>query len=92
VRGISLNYVIAELWAAKQHTVTIGTRSHACIETENHATSFFIVNMASCMDGGCAPSDDLTQHGSHTPANIKPSSIGLQHTSLMLDTHVISNI
>lgn len=53
MRGISLNYVIAELRAAKQHTVTIGIRSHAYTETENHATFFFIVNMTSCMDGGC---------------------------------------
>ena len=35
--------------------------------------------------------DDITQHGGHTLANklTKTSNLGLQCTSLILDTHVI---
>ena len=35
--------------AAKRSTITIGTEPQACIEIENHATLFFLVNIARSM-------------------------------------------
>ena len=41
--------------------------------------------------GWRTPNDDVAQHGSHTTANTKSCSLGLQHTSLILDIHVMVN-
>ena len=46
---VNLNTLAAQM-AAKWSTITTGTQPHACIEIENHAILFFMVNMASGMD------------------------------------------
>lgn len=60
---------------AKWSYRTKGIEPHACIEIENYATLFFMVNMASSMVHRCVcpmmKKTNVTQHGSHTPANTK---------------------
>ena len=67
----------------------IETEPHVCIEIGTHATFFFMVKMASSIDHGRRAlndddDDDVAQHGGH-PANTKSCSLGLQHTSLILN-------
>ena len=71
-------------------TIT-GVEPHTVIEIENHATLFFMVNMASGIyDGQVLPTtmknDDDVQNGSHTPSD---RSTDIQCTSLILPVHAI---
>ena len=72
-------------------------KNTVCIHTHRKPCNFFFMdNMASSMDHGlvCPMKNndgDVAQHGSHTPANTKSCSLGLQHTVLILDTHIMVN-
>ena len=63
----------------------------------NLCNSFLVAKIASGMDHGrvsptttTTTTNDVAQHGGH-PANTKSCSLGLQHISLILDIHVMSN-
>jgi len=102
-----LVYYLLSQWQSsngpKGHQVehhNIGTEPHACIgRNRKPGNSFFIFNIASSMDHRCMHSrtettnDNVTQHGGHTAAcrSTKSCSLGLQHTSLILDMHVMFN-
>ena len=57
--------------------LTIRTEPQACIEIENQATLFFMVNMASSMVHATNDNNNVAQHGGHTLANTKSYSLGL---------------
>ena len=78
-------------------TMTIERELHACIEIQSHATlfSYTVVNMAEQHELQVHESNkekkNVAQQGSHTPANTKSCSLGLQRTSLILNKQVIVN-
>ena len=71
---------------AKWSYRTKGIEPHACIEIENYATLFFMVNMASSMVHRCV-CPMMKKQMSHNMAAILQliPSLGLQRTSLILD-------
>jgi len=79
---------------AKRSAITIVTEPHACIEIENYATLFSWSTWLAVWIVGASTQPqkkNVAQHGSHTPPNTKSCSLGLQHTSLILDKHVMVN-
>lgn len=52
LRGVMLYLASSTLpiWRDMFKWITVGTETHACIETENYATLFFMVNMISGVD------------------------------------------
>ena len=78
---------------AKWSYRTKGIEPHACIEIENYATLFFMVNMASSMVHRCV-CPMMKKQMSHNMAAILQliRSLGLQRTSFILDIHFMINL